>query len=79
MNSVSLGMTKLERIFRYLSTNDLPFPFILLILQNIQSPSSDESLLIPQHNYKLDAHALNIRHPGEVWQHTSSILNALIT
>ncbi|XP_055802967.1 uncharacterized protein LOC129872115 [Solanum dulcamara] len=34
-------------------------------IENIQSPSSDESLLIPQHNYKLDAHALNSRHPGE--------------
>lgn len=26
----------------------------------------DSSQLIPQHNYKLDAHALNGRHPGEV-------------
>ncbi|XP_072984173.1 uncharacterized protein [Typha latifolia] len=32
---------------------------------NIQEKSSDASMLIPQHNYKLDAHALNSRHPGE--------------
>ncbi|XP_034683442.1 uncharacterized protein LOC117912818 [Vitis riparia] len=33
--------------------------------ENIQTLSSDASQLIPQHNYKLDAHALNTRHPGE--------------
>nr|GMD56479.1 uncharacterized protein LOC109172727 [Ipomoea batatas] len=33
--------------------------------ENIQARSSEESLIIPQHNYKLDAHALNSRHPGE--------------
>ncbi|CAL9080094.1 unnamed protein product [Musa textilis] len=32
---------------------------------NIQVQSSDVSQLIPQHNYKLDVHALNARHPGE--------------
>ncbi|KAF8406490.1 hypothetical protein HHK36_008579 [Tetracentron sinense] len=34
--------------------------------ENIQSHSSDASQLIPQHNYKLDVHALNSRHPGEL-------------
>ncbi|XP_058110246.1 uncharacterized protein LOC131253300 isoform X2 [Magnolia sinica] len=33
--------------------------------ENLQPPSSDASQLIPQHNYKLDANALNSRHPGE--------------
>ncbi|KAJ6822722.1 uncharacterized protein M6B38_387675 [Iris pallida] len=33
--------------------------------ENIQVQPSDASQLIPQHNYKLDAHALNSRHPGE--------------
>ncbi|KAK9164271.1 hypothetical protein Syun_005173 [Stephania yunnanensis] len=33
--------------------------------ENIQLHSSDASQLIPQHNYKLDAHALNSRQPGE--------------
>ncbi|KAA8531935.1 hypothetical protein F0562_006348 [Nyssa sinensis] len=33
--------------------------------ENIQVRSSDASELIPQHNYKLDVHALNTRHPGE--------------
>ncbi|XP_074576516.1 uncharacterized protein LOC141833031 [Curcuma longa] len=33
--------------------------------ENFQVQSSDASQLIPQHNYKLDAHALNTRHPGE--------------
>lgn len=33
--------------------------------ENIQAQSSDSSQLIPQHNYKLDAHAMNTRHPGE--------------
>ncbi|KAL3818798.1 hypothetical protein ACJIZ3_004703 [Penstemon smallii] len=33
--------------------------------ENIEAPSSDASQLIPQHNYKLDANALNSRHPGE--------------
>lgn len=28
--------------------------------------SSDASQLLPQHNYKLDVHALNARQPGEV-------------
>ncbi|MQM13049.1 hypothetical protein Taro_045972, partial [Colocasia esculenta] len=32
---------------------------------NIPAQPSDASQLIPQHNYKLDAHALNARHPGE--------------
>ncbi|KAJ8465036.1 hypothetical protein OPV22_027588 [Ensete ventricosum] len=32
---------------------------------NIQVQSSDASQLIPQHNYKLDVHSLNARHPGE--------------
>ncbi|XP_073289228.1 uncharacterized protein [Primulina huaijiensis] len=34
-------------------------------LENIDAQSSDASLLIPQHNYKLDVHALNSRQPGE--------------
>ncbi|PIA55940.1 hypothetical protein AQUCO_00700332v1 [Aquilegia coerulea] len=33
--------------------------------ENVQTHSSDASQLIPQHNYKLDVHALNSRHPGE--------------
>lgn len=33
--------------------------------ENIQAQSSDAAMLIPQHNYKLDVHALNTRHPGE--------------
>lgn len=33
--------------------------------ENVEAHSSDASQLIPQHNYKLDAHALNSRHPGE--------------
>ncbi|KAM7252154.1 hypothetical protein ACFE04_024037 [Oxalis oulophora] len=34
--------------------------------ENIETHSSDASQLIPQHNYKLDANALNSRHPGEL-------------
>ncbi|KAM7516178.1 hypothetical protein LguiA_005761 [Lonicera macranthoides] len=33
--------------------------------ENIEEHSSDASQLIPQHNYKLDVHSLNSRHPGE--------------
>ncbi|MBA0618121.1 hypothetical protein Godav_027511 [Gossypium davidsonii] len=33
--------------------------------ENVEEHSSDPSQLIPQHNYKLDAQALNSRHPGE--------------
>lgn len=33
--------------------------------ENIQAQTSDASLLMPQHNYKLDVNALNTRHPGE--------------
>ncbi|XWS33815.1 hypothetical protein CRYUN_Cryun22dG0115200 [Craigia yunnanensis] len=33
--------------------------------ENVEENSSDPSQLIPQHNYKLDVHALNSRHPGE--------------
>ncbi|KAG8383387.1 hypothetical protein BUALT_Bualt04G0007200 [Buddleja alternifolia] len=33
--------------------------------ENIDAQSSEASQLIPQHNYKLDVHALNTRHPGE--------------
>lgn len=33
--------------------------------EDLEGHSSDASQLIPQHNYKLDAHALNSRHPGE--------------
>ncbi|KAJ6818483.1 uncharacterized protein M6B38_406085 [Iris pallida] len=33
--------------------------------EKIQVQPSDASQLIPQHNYKLDANALNSRHPGE--------------
>lgn len=39
---------------------------IILVFQNIEAQSSDASQLIPQHNYKLDVHALNSRRPGEV-------------
>eukprot|EP01018_Ginkgo_biloba_P019021 Gb_09662 [translate_table: standard] len=41
-------------------------PKMLLMWQDAQHHSSDSSELIPQHNYKLDAHALNSRHPGEL-------------
>uniref|UniRef100_A0A2N9GQ62 FG-GAP repeat-containing protein n=1 Tax=Fagus sylvatica TaxID=28930 RepID=A0A2N9GQ62_FAGSY len=34
--------------------------------ENIEAQSSDASQLIPQHNYKLDVHSVNSRHPGEV-------------
>ncbi|KAG6394572.1 hypothetical protein SASPL_145161 [Salvia splendens] len=33
--------------------------------ENIEAQASDAAQLIPQHNYKLDVHALNTRHPGE--------------
>ncbi|ONK73652.1 uncharacterized protein A4U43_C04F33860 [Asparagus officinalis] len=33
--------------------------------ENIQVQPSDVPQTIPQHNYKLDVHALNSRHPGE--------------
>jgi hypothetical protein len=33
---------------------------------DVEAHTSDASQLIPQHNYKLDVHALNSRHPGEV-------------
>ncbi|KAK7406758.1 hypothetical protein VNO78_08389 [Psophocarpus tetragonolobus] len=33
--------------------------------ENIEAHSSDASQLLPQHNYKLDVHALNARQPGE--------------
>ncbi|KAG4403711.1 hypothetical protein GLYMA_01G170600v4 [Glycine max] len=33
--------------------------------ENIEVHSSDASQLLPQHNYKLDVHALNTRQPGE--------------
>lgn len=33
--------------------------------EKIEAPSTDGAMLIPQHNYKLDVHALNSRHPGE--------------
>ncbi|KAL6873520.1 hypothetical protein ACP4OV_013602 [Aristida adscensionis] len=33
--------------------------------ENIQSQPSDASVLIPQHNYKLDVHSLNSRQPGQ--------------
>nr|CAB3469143.1 unnamed protein product [Digitaria exilis] len=33
--------------------------------ENIQSQPSDASMMIPQHNYKLDVHALNSRQPGQ--------------
>uniref|UniRef100_A0A7N0UBT2 FG-GAP repeat-containing protein n=1 Tax=Kalanchoe fedtschenkoi TaxID=63787 RepID=A0A7N0UBT2_KALFE len=33
--------------------------------ENVETQSTEASQLIPQHNYKLDAHALNTRHPGE--------------
>ncbi|GKV41538.1 hypothetical protein SLEP1_g49053 [Rubroshorea leprosula] len=34
--------------------------------ENIEDHSSDPLQLIPQHNYKLNAHALNDRHPGQL-------------
>jgi len=40
--------------------------FSLLALQNIQSQPSDASVMLPQHNYKLDVHALNSHQPGQV-------------
>ncbi|KAG8076389.1 hypothetical protein GUJ93_ZPchr0006g45823 [Zizania palustris] len=33
--------------------------------ENVPSQPSDASMLIPQHNYKLDVHALNTHHPGQ--------------
>lgn len=39
----------------------------IMLLQDIETLSSEASQLIPQHNYKLDVHALNSRRPGEVW------------
>lgn len=33
--------------------------------ENVREEPSDASRLIPQHNYKLDVHAVNSRHPGE--------------
>ncbi|XP_010679823.2 uncharacterized protein LOC104895102 [Beta vulgaris subsp. vulgaris] len=33
--------------------------------EKIEAHSSDASMLIPQHNYKLDVHSLHSRHPGE--------------
>ncbi|THU44995.1 hypothetical protein C4D60_Mb02t13220 [Musa balbisiana] len=42
---------------------------------NIQVQSSDASQLIPQHNYKLDVHALNARHPGERSLYIPTITN----
>ncbi|KAF8046253.1 hypothetical protein N665_3912s0004, partial [Sinapis alba] len=32
---------------------------------DVESHTSDASQLVPQHNYKLDVHSLNSRHPGE--------------
>ncbi|EPS63979.1 hypothetical protein M569_10795, partial [Genlisea aurea] len=32
--------------------------------ENVEPQASDASLLIPQHNYKLDVHSLNARNPG---------------
>jgi hypothetical protein len=40
--------------------------FSLVALQNIQSQPSDASVMLPQHNYKLDVHALNSHQPGQV-------------
>ncbi|XP_010934095.3 uncharacterized protein [Elaeis guineensis] len=34
--------------------------------ENIQLQPLDATQLIPQHNYKLDVHAMNARHPGEL-------------
>lgn len=33
--------------------------------ENIQSQPSDASVMLPQHNYKLDVHALNSHQPGQ--------------
>ncbi|OAY74659.1 hypothetical protein ACMD2_02370 [Ananas comosus] len=43
--------------------------------ENIQAQPSDASMLIPQHNYKLDVHALNSRHPGEKSLYIPTITN----
>lgn len=45
----------------------------------MEAAPSDESPLIPQHNYKLDVHALNRRQPGEVLkvQNIFNISNAI--
>uniref|UniRef100_A0A803KYL2 FG-GAP repeat-containing protein n=1 Tax=Chenopodium quinoa TaxID=63459 RepID=A0A803KYL2_CHEQI len=42
--------------------------------EKIEAQSSDASMLIPQHNYKLDAHSLHSRHPGEMFLPNSSSL-----
>lgn len=34
--------------------------------ENVEEQSSDPLQLIPQHNYKLDVHSLNNRHPGQL-------------
>ncbi|KAL0762447.1 hypothetical protein Bca101_078598 [Brassica carinata] len=33
--------------------------------QDVEAHTSDASQLVPQHNYKLDVHSINSRHPGE--------------
>ncbi|MBA0832402.1 hypothetical protein Goarm_016795 [Gossypium armourianum] len=43
--------------------------------ENVEEHSSDPSQLIPQHNYKLDAQALNSRHPGEHLPYIPTITN----
>ncbi|MBA0655553.1 hypothetical protein Goklo_008027 [Gossypium klotzschianum] len=43
--------------------------------ENIEEHSSDSSQLIPQHNYKLDVHALNTRQPGEPMAYIPTITN----
>ncbi|PKA53478.1 hypothetical protein AXF42_Ash020901 [Apostasia shenzhenica] len=44
--------------------------------ENVKVESSDASQLIPQHNYKLDAQALNSRHPGEDRREDTSLVLA---
>lgn len=53
-----------KKLFSFFTLSN--YNFHLLVVQNIEAHSSDASQLIPQHNYKLDVHTLNSRHPGEV-------------
>lgn len=60
-----------QKVSLHLHSSSSPRSVVLIhgvcLVQNIEAQSSDASQLIPQHNYKLDVHALNTRHPGEVF------------
>ena len=56
-----LQVVTLCRSWHSLLINDF-----IVMFQNIEAHSSDASQLTPQHNYRLDVHSLNARHPGEV-------------